>query len=70
MMKTQKTKVNNLKLFLFIIWFILTILIVNKLFFALSIASTLYNVLGFLGHVVWGIFSFETKCFTKKIIKK
>jgi hypothetical protein len=70
MMKTQKTKKNNLKLFLFIIWFILTILIVNKLFFALSIASTLYNVLGFLGLVVWGIFSFETKCFTKKIIKK
>ena len=70
MMKTQKTKENNPKLLLFIIWFILTILIVNKLFFALSIASTLYNVLGFLGLVVWGIFSFETKCFTKKIIKK
>jgi len=69
-MKTQKTKENNLKLFLFIIWVILTILIVNKLFFALSIASTLYNVLGFLGLVVWGIFSFETKCFTNKIIKK
>ena len=67
MMKTQKTKENNLKLFLFIIWSILTILIVNKLFFALSIASTLYNVLGFLGLVVWGIFSFETKCFTKKL---
>ena len=53
-----------LKILGFVIWVILTIIIVDALFGMITLPSTIANVFGIIGLVLYGFISLTSRCFT------
>lgn len=53
-----------LKILGFVIWVILTIIIVDALFSMMTLPNTIANVLGIIGLVLYGFISYASNCFT------
>lgn len=53
-----------LKILGFVIWVILTIIVVDALFSMMTLPSTIANILGIIGLVLYGFISYASKCFT------
>lgn len=59
-----------LKVFLFIIWCIISMAMLTAVTTCLTMASTLFNILGTLLAVGYILLSLKTKCFTQLKFKK
>lgn len=53
-----------LKILGFVIWVILTIIVVNTLFGMLTLPNTIANIFGVIGLVLYAYISFASNCFT------
>lgn len=53
-----------LKILGFVIWVILTIIIVDALFSMMTLPNTIANVLGIIGLVLYSFISYASRCFT------